>query len=47
VKCLVEVSINFTSEFDRGHGPLRLVTEILCATDCVMLLHNSYVSLLT
>jgi len=22
MKCLTEVYINFTSEFDRGHGPL-------------------------
>jgi len=22
VKCLIEVYISFTSEFDRGHGPL-------------------------
>jgi len=25
VKCLIEVYINFTSEFDRGHGPLSQV----------------------
>jgi len=24
VKCLIGVYINFTSEFDRGHGPLNL-----------------------
>jgi len=23
VKCLIEVNINFTSEFNRGHGPLK------------------------
>jgi len=22
VKCLIEIYINFTSEFDHGHGPL-------------------------
>jgi len=23
MKCLIEVYINFTSEFDCGHGPLK------------------------
>jgi len=27
VKCLIEVYINFTSDFDRGHGPLREMSE--------------------
>jgi len=25
VKCLIEVYINFTSDFDRGHGPLIFI----------------------
>jgi len=29
VKCLIEVYINFTSEFDRGHGPLKEVFDWL------------------
>jgi len=28
VKCLIEVYIHFTSEFDCGHGPLIAVTGL-------------------
>jgi len=33
VKCLIEVYTNFTSEFDRGHGPLRKHQQV-----CIQLL---------
>jgi len=28
VKCLTQMYINFTSEFDRGRGPLKVVYNI-------------------
>jgi len=28
VKCLIEVYVNFTSEFDHGHGPLMWTGHI-------------------